>query len=192
MLVMTEAEYQTLARDRRFTDVRLEKTLNYPDGSPGFRFVWLHYAPDFDAQQAAVRESWHRLEQEDVTLGGEVVRVGHSAFDLGAIPALFDGNPATLVRTENANPAVVVVEFPHPRTIQGIRLTTGSMDIDLKVSITGPSGSQEWSRVYENLPWDPTVEMTWPAQPVDRIRLEVRRMDAQEPSHVHLRDLAFL
>ena len=192
LLVMTEPEYRTLAGDRRFTDVRLDRTLDYPDGSPGFRFVWLRYAPDFDAQQAAVRESWHRLQQEDVTLGGEVVRVGHSAFDLGAIQGLFDGNPATLVRTENANPAVIVVEFPHSRTIRGIRLTTGSMDLELKVSVTGPSGTREWTRVYENLPWDPTVEMTWPEEPVDRIRLEVRRMDAEEPDHVHLRDLAFL
>jgi hypothetical protein len=192
LLVMTEAEYQTLAGDRRFADVRLEKTLNYPDGSPGFRFVWLRYAPDFEEQQAAVRESWHKLRQEEMQLDGETVRVGHSAFDIGGIQGLFDGDPATLVRTENANPAVIVVQFPHPRPIRGIRLTTASMDFELGVSTTGPTGSKEWNRVYRDLAWNPTVELTWPVESVDQIRLEIRRMDVEEPDHVHVRDLKFL
>ena len=192
LLVMTEPEYRSLAGDRRFKDVRLDRTLNYPDGSPGFRFVWLQYAPDFEEQQAAVRASWHTLQQEEVLLGGEAVHVGHSAFDIGGIQGLFDGNPVTLVRTQYANPAVIVVEFPHSRPIRGIRLTTGSMDFELRVSTTGPAGTKEWTRAYRDLAWDPTVELTWPEEAVDRIRLEVRRLDASEPDHVHLRDLDFL
>ena len=191
MLVMNDVEYRTLSSDRRFVDVRLEETLNYPDGSPGFRFVWLRYAPDFEQQQAAIHESWHKLQGEVVRLGGETVHVEHSIFDGGKAEDLFDGNPATLVRTENANPAVLVVEFPHPRDIRGLRLTTGSMDFELKASLSGLAGPKEWTWVYKDLPSDPTVEVTFREERVDRIRLEIRDIHATEPAKVHVRELKF-
>ena len=193
LLVMTEEEYKTLPGDRRFVDARLEKTLNYPDGSPGFRFVWLRYAPDFEQQQAAVRESWHNLQEEDAQINGETVRVRHSVFDAGNVPALFDGNPESLVRTENANPAVVEVQFPHPRTIRGLALTTGSMEFEVRVVAWGPEGEKEWTHVYQNQLPDPTVKLALTGEPmVDRIRVEVRDIRTGEPAKIHLRELKFL
>lgn len=190
LAVMTETEYQAAAADPRFADLRLEKTLPYPDGRPGFRFVWVRYAPDFDAVLAREREAWRRLVEEDVEIGGETARVSHSVFDSGEARHLFDGDERSLVRTEKANPAVVVVEFGSPRPLRELRLTTGSMQMELTVEVSGPSGEESVSRVYKDLPLDPTVKVELPSiGPVSKVRIAVRDVNAGEPQPVHLREV---
>ena len=161
-LVMTEEEYRSAGADPRFTRLRVEETIPYPDGRPGFRVATLAYAPDFDAQLAAARETRHRLVSESVSVGGETLSVAHSAFDMGELEHLFDGDPAPLVRTEQANPAVLVVDFPAPRPWRGFRLTTGCLDFDLKVTVSGPAGETSASREFRNLPPDSEVEFLLP------------------------------
>ena len=105
LAVMIETEYQAASADRRFAPLSLEKTIAYPDGRPGFRFVWIRYSADFDAVLAREREAWRRLVAEDVEIAGETARVSHSIFDVGEGRHLFDGDERSLVRTEKANPA---------------------------------------------------------------------------------------
>ncbi len=191
LAIMTEAEYQSAAGDPRFSDLRVESTLAYPDGTPGFRFVWLRYADDFDAVLAREREGWHRLVDEEVEIAGENVRVSHSVFDVGGARHLFDGDERSLVRTEKANPAVVVVEFSRPRPLRQLALTTGSMEMELSVEVSGPSGEASLDRVFKNLPLDPTVELELPAigGPVSKVRISVRDINSAEPQPVHLREV---
>jgi hypothetical protein len=118
--------------------------------------------------------------------------VERSILDGGKAADLFDGNPASLIRTENANPAVIVVEFPHPRAMRGFRLTTGSMDFELKASVSGPDGTQDWTWNYQDLQPDPTVEVDFPQRRVDRVRLEIRDIHITEPAKIHVRELKFL
>ncbi len=190
--VMTESEYRSAAGDPRFADVRVETTLLFPDGLPGFRFVRLRYADDFDAVLARERESWHRLVEEEVSIGGEAVKVSHSVFDEGQYARhLFDGDDDSLVRTEEANPAVVLVEFPSPRPLRHLSLTTGSMDMEVTVEVAGPSGKASFARTYSGLPRDPTVEIDLPSVGGDvaSVRITVRDIHAEEPQNVHLREV---
>jgi hypothetical protein len=188
---MTEPEYQAAVGDPRFANLRLEETLPYPDGSPGFRFVWLAYAANFDALLAKEREGWRRLVEDEVEIGGEKARVSHSIFDVGEARHLFDGDDRTLVRTEKANPAVVVVEFARPRTLRQLSLTTGSMEMEVSVELSGPSGEASLARTYKNLPLDPTVDLDLPAigGPVAKLRIAVRDINSAEPQPVHLREV---
>ena len=191
LAVMTETEYQAALADPRFANLRLEKTLPYPDGSPGFRFVWLGYAANFDALLAQEREGWRRLVEDEVDIGGEKARVSHSIFDVGEARHLFDGDDRTLVRTEKANPAVVVVELARPRTLRRVSLTTGSMEMEVTVEVSGPSGEASVARTYKNLPLDPTVDLDLPAigGPVAKLRIAVRDINSAEPQPVHLREV---
>lgn len=192
LAVMTEDEYRSAAADGRFADLRVDKTLDYPDGRPGFRFVWLRYAPDFEAVLAREREGWHRLVEEEVVIGGEAAKVSHSVFGPGqAARHLFDGDDASLVRTEKANPAVVLVEFPRPRPIRHLSLTTGSMDMEITVDVAGPSGKASFARTYIGLPRDPTVEIDLPpiGGDVASLRIAVRDIHSEEPQSVHLREV---
>ena len=191
LAVMTEDEYAAAAADPRFAALRVEKTILYPDGRPGFRFVWVRYASDFDALLAAERASWHKLVEEEVEIGGETARVSHSVFDLGDGRHLFDGDDRSLVRTDRANPAVVVVEFSRPRPIRDLALTIGSMQCELTVAVSGPSGEASVTQTHRDLPRDPTVTVELPdiGGPVSRVRIEVRDINGGEPQHVHLREV---
>ena len=192
LLIMTDEEYQTLQGDGRFTDVRLEGTIPYPDGRPGFRLVWLQYAPDFDQQQAKIRESWHQLVNGKVTVGGESLAVAHSDVGVDDLSPLFDDNPASLVRGTHANPLVFVFEFPKARALRGVRLTLGSMDPEITVVTDGPDGEVTNSESYKGLPPDPTVELSFPARQVTKMRIEVKDPNAGEPTNVHVREVKFL
>ena len=191
LAVITEAEYQRAAGDPRFASLRVEKTIPYPDGRPGFRFVWVRYAPDFERIVAEERESWRRLVREEVDLGGGPLAVEHSVFDVGGAEHLFDGDEASLVRTEKANPAVVVLRFDPPRPLAEVSLTLGTMQCEIAVAVSGPSGEGSFVRTYRDLPADPTVAVPLPGigGPVSTLRISVRDVNAGEPQNVHLREI---
>ena len=191
LAVITEPEYQQAAGDPRFASVRLEKTIPYPDGRPGFRFVWLRYAPDFERVVAEEREGWRRLVREEIDLGRTPVVVEHSVFDAGGAEHLFDGDDASVVRTEKANPAVVVLRFEPPRPLDEVSLTLGSMQCEIAVEVSGPSGEGSFTRTYRDLPADPTVTVPLPGigGPVSTLRISVRDVNSAEPQHVHLREI---
>ncbi len=61
-----------------------------------------------------------RLDINAMLAGGEAT-VSHTTFDDGPVGDLFDGNPSTLVRTPNIDPAVVQLQFTEPQTLSGFR-----------------------------------------------------------------------
>jgi hypothetical protein len=191
LAVLTEGEYQQIANDPRFAPPRIEKTIPYPDGRPGFRFVWLSYAPDFERIVAEERERWRTLVAEEIETGGVRIRVEHSVFDIGTAAHLFDGSALSLVRTERANPAVVVLHFDPPRSLQELALTIGSMQSEITVECTGPGGSGSSTRTDRELPVDPTIVLPLPpiGGPVARLKISVRDLHGGEPQHVHLREI---
>jgi hypothetical protein len=191
LAVMTESEYQSVRGDPRFAQLRLEKTLPYPDGRPGFRFVWVTYAPDFEKVLTAEREAWRQLVLEDAEIEGASALVEHSAFDVGAARDLFDGDDRSLVRTTTANPAVLVLSFDPARPLRELILTIGTMDCEVLVDVSGPGGEASCGQTYRGLGPDPTVAIPLPAVggPISRLRISVRDVNSGEPDKLHLREV---
>jgi hypothetical protein len=191
LAVWTEPEYQLAAADPRFADLRIEKTIPFPDGRPGFQLVWVRYAPDFDRVLAEDRERWRRLVSGDAEIAGAKVAVAHSVFDIGRLKDLFDGDAKTLVRTESANPAVVVLNFDPPIPLREIALTLGTMYCEISVLASGPSGQATATETYRDFEPDPTRTVAVPpiGGPVSRLSISVRNLNSGEPGHIHLRDL---
>jgi len=193
LVVLTEPEYQKAASEPRLRVVRLERTIPYPDGTPGFRAVRLEYPPDFEKRLAQERAARHALVSGKAALAGRRLEVFHSKLDMGAIGNIFDGDPRTLVRTERVNPAVVEVVFPSPRELSGIRVTTGSMDLRLTARLFGPGDGElaAYTREFRGLAPDPTVWLPFQprAQGVAKLRIEVANILSGEFDHVHLREL---
>jgi len=191
LAVLTEEEYRQAVADPRFAPLRLEKTILFPDGRPGFRFVWVRYSPDFEEVLAAEREEWRRLVTEEVEIGGAKARVVHSVFDVGEAKHLFDGDDRSLVRTWKANPAIVVLDFDPSRPLRELALTLGSMQCEIAVEASGPSGRASFSQTYRDLPLDPTVTMALPSigGDVSNLRISIRDLNSGEPQHLHLREV---
>jgi hypothetical protein len=193
VFVMTPEEYRLMLADPRFARVRTERTLPYPDGSTGFYFVRLEYSPTADAIFAAEREARRQLLEQPVVIDGRTVQVRHSVFDIGEVADLFDGDEATLARTSGANPAVVEMTFSAPRAIESVRVTTGSLRLALTVRLYPMASRKPFvhSKRYLDLPLDATVAVQFrPRVLVRTLRLEVEDIDAGEPAHIHIRDIA--
>lgn len=134
------------------------------------------------------------IVQEKVDLGGEMVKIAHSKFDVGPTGNLFDNDPKTLVRTERANPAVIEMEFPAPRAMKGLSVTTASMEFGLTARVTSATNAKEkvYSKEFRSLPPEPTVQLDFDSGggPVRRLRLEITRLGGSD-GHIHIREIHF-
>ncbi|MGH9317869.1 MAG: hypothetical protein ACRD1P_12280 [Thermoanaerobaculia bacterium] len=196
LFVMTPQNYQSATRDPKFVVSRPERTVRYPDGRTGFYFVRMRYSDNARAVLAAEREARKRLVEETISLSGEAVRIHHSPLDMGALPALFDGQFNTLIRGLEANPFVMVMTFPTPRKIGKVTVTLGShrvIQLRFRVSPADGSAERAYDSVYRNPPPDPRLEFVFPDGPLltKEIRMEIGDLTEAETMHVHIRELSF-
>jgi len=85
----------------------------------------------------------------------------------------------------------VVLDFDPPRPLRELALTLGSMQCEIAVEASGPSGRASFSQTYRDLPLDPTVTMALPSigGDVSNLRISIRDLNSGEPQHLHLREV---
>ena len=192
LFVMTPDEYERTRRDPRFTDLRVEKTVPYPDGRPGFYFVRLRYSPQAASIFAAQARRLRRLVRETIMLDGQQVAVAHSRFDIGEIQDVFDGDTFTLARTLQANPSVVRLTFPRTRLLTAIAVTTATMLplVTVTVSPARTTKRLSYSKSLPRIHTDPTLTVSLRrAVRARSIEIRVRDVHAGVPAHVHIREI---
>ncbi len=193
LLVLTAEEYANLLTEEKVTDIRLEKVLKYPDGSDGFFFIRMNYAPNIDELLAAEKAARQQPVTAYVEMGDQLVEIEHSQIDLGKIEYIFDDDPFTLIRTFDINPFILNLTFAHPISLNGIAATTGSMDIVFTVHLYGNWGSEPISltMTYTDLADDPTVELAIPDGPKEVTRIEISILgQGLTDEKVHIRDIS--
>jgi hypothetical protein len=135
------------------------------------------------------------LVHDATAVEGQNVDIEHSAFDLGRVQDLFDSDKETFARTANANPAILTLSFSKPRSVRGIEVTTGTMNVALKCVLTFAGGGEKtFTHEYRNLPADPTVSLDFPgvsSLPVARLHVEIGNPDGGD-GHIHIRTLRLL
>ncbi|MEI7772272.1 MAG: antitoxin family protein [Chloroflexales bacterium] len=191
IFIMPPYEYDRALRDAKFIVGPPERIIPYPDGTPGFYVVRMRYVDNVDAIFAADRVARAQLVEDQVDIGGPVT-VAHSLLDIGAPANIFDGDPTTLMRGFEANPLIIELRFPHPRSIGGVTLTVASMDFTLRLIGTTTDGPQVIAeQSYTGLPPDPTVSLDLPSgvHNLSALRLEILQAGAGEVAHVHVREL---
>jgi hypothetical protein len=193
VMVMTEKEYLDAERDPKFDDIRITRTINYPDGTPGFRFVRLRYSAAADAIFAFEEEERRKPVIEPVDVGGETWLTSHSLFGAGRIQDLFDADTYTLARGYEANPLVVDLNFPTPRAYTGITFTIGTMDAEVTVRLyaDGAVEPKVYTQLYTNAGEDPTLQMEFPDAPpnITRVTFEILDKRALVPHMIHVREI---
>ncbi len=133
-----------------------------------------------------------------VTLDGGEVEIRHSPLDIGTLQDALDGNVATLMRGESANPFFIDLTFQEPRTFSGIALTLGSMaDVIFHATFVLEDGTFSDATVESTvLPPDPRVEIKLAdgAQTVTQVHIEIldRRPPPGEGFHTHIREIELL
>jgi hypothetical protein len=131
------------------------------------------------------------LVADHVTVDGQPLEVRHSKWDMGQSSDMFDADPKTLARTENANPAVVEIVFPTPRPLKGISATTATMDVGLTVTVQ-PRGAaaKTYTKEFRGLGPDPTFGLDFDtgSTPIESVRVEIRNLGGGD-GHIHIRTL---
>lgn len=192
LFIMLDGEYSQALGSPKFTDVRLEKTLPYPDGHAGFYFVHLRYSDQAEAIFAAEKLARQQPVTDQITLDGQRVLVRFSRLDDGKIQNAFDRDFYTFARVEEANPAFVELTFPQSRAVSGISLTTGSMNLSLTVKLYPPGSAEPviYSQSFARLPDDPTVKLDW-GRPVraEKLYIEIEGLGRGENFKIHIREI---
>lgn len=134
--VFTAEEYKQLTEEStKFEKVVVNQVLKYPNGAPGFYFVSFQYTPTAEAIINTESLARKLPVSETLVVNGENISLTYSPIAFGQIINLFDGKKETIVRGLEANPWEIKVNFPQPKTIGKIIVSTGKMR--LKVTISG-------------------------------------------------------
>jgi len=193
VFVLTEREVQGLHASVIIGEITIVKILPYPDGSNGLTFLRMGYSPEADAIFAALESERLLPRTSNVVIAGQRVEVEHPYLDLGAIHHIFDQDTYTLARVFDANPGVFNLTFSESIDLSGIRATTGSMDFILTISLksVGEEEPLTFSREFRNLPYDPTVEISFGGKltDIDQVVIEIESLTPGDPFKIHVREL---
>ena len=194
LFVMIPSEYQEMLLSGKFTNISIEKMLSYPDGKPGFYFVHLRYVDNIDQILAGEESARQILQQAALTIAGGSTRVSYSYLDMGPIDNLFDNDPGSLIRTMEANPLVVQIDFDQPQPIKGLIVRVGGVETNVKVVMQDAGGNQLLAdaQTVPEVPDPRDVSFDFnTTYNVSHLRLEVKNVIDGEPSHVHLWQVTF-
>jgi 4-amino-4-deoxy-L-arabinose transferase-like glycosyltransferase len=189
--VLIPAEFEEMSTSNKFTNIQVDKILNYPNGKPGFYFVRVQYAGDVEQILEDEIAARHQLQEGKVTIGSELVNVKYSYLDMGTIDNLFDGSKQTLVRTMEANPFTLDIDFSVSRPVSGIVVTVGAMEAEIKLRLTTNDGQiKEYQTVFRATPENLTTQIDFEEKwSVKNLHIEVRNMHAGEPANVHVSEI---
>ncbi len=195
VFVMIPEEFKRMQESGKFTNVNVDKTVEYPNGTPGFFFTHVSYVPNIQDIFKAESEARRILVEETTTLqDGSPVKVAYSNIDMGQLADIFDNNPGTLLRSREANPLKLVVTFASPRTIKGVTALVGGVPTRLTVNLTVNGQTQPVTFVQEveaaPNPRNISIDFGQSYQVV-QASLEVLSVKDSEPAHVHLWELTF-
>jgi len=193
LFVMLADEYQRASASQKFVMQPPERIMTYPDGQPGFYFVRMRYADNVDSVFAAERQARQALQEDTATLDGQQIIVRQSLIDAGQVADMFDGDDHTLMRGMEANPLVVELVLPSPRTLGSLGLTVSSMDFSFKVNTTPAHDTalRATTNEYRNLPDDPHVDLALPGGPqsVSKLRIEITNLNQGDVANIHVREI---
>lgn len=135
IFVMTPEDLLQTQKSNKFESPQIIKTIEYPDGRPGFFFVKVNYAHDITnifAEELRIRGE---PETEQLLINDQSIKITHSRFEEGFLANVFDGNENTFVRGWNGIPMIIQMEFPSKRKINSVTLNTGIIN-NFTITIT--------------------------------------------------------
>ncbi len=196
IFIMTPAEYAQAIDSPKFSTVKVEQVIPYPDGSPGFYIVKLAYSEGVDQIFATEKEARRQLIEAQVILDGETVLVRHSQIDMGAVQFAFDQDTFTLMRGLEANPFLLEIEFPSPRQVSSMRAEFGLVNIQVTAKLLSSSEGNPvvYEKAFLNTSGNAPVAMEFNKGPdtVTRIKFEFLNVQSGETANIHIRELELL
>jgi len=189
LFVMTADEYQMAQESGKFKEIEVEETLPYPNGAPGFYFVRMSYVDQIEQIMEKEQQERSALRSANISIDGELVEVKYSLLDMGEIEQIFDGDPHTLGRTFEANPAIIELVYPVSRTINGVSVIIGSTEAEINALLYPDLNSEPvlFAETFQGTVDQPEAvfDFNTPIR-IQKLRLEIRDLHQSEPGNVHM------
>jgi hypothetical protein len=192
VFIITQEEFTWLTRNPKFDQIEVLDSLEWPDGRTGFYFLRLAYAPDAEQIFEVELQERRQPEVSEIDLLGQRVNITFSRLDLGTIAHIFDGDNATPMRTLEANPLQISIEFSQPVDLQKLTAMVGSPATRLSATIVIDGSNNE-------LTFSETVSSSDQIRPisvdlgtiyqVSQLTVWIESINDPEPTHVHLWEL---
>jgi hypothetical protein len=151
------------------------------------------YIDQIDRIMEEERQERLVLRSAEIVIDGEPVVVSYSLLDMGEVGHIFDGDPHTLGRTFEANPAIIELVYPTPRTIHGVSVIIGSTEAEINAVLHPATNSApvEFVKTFQGSVERPEAvfDFTEPIR-VQTLRLEIRDLHQSEPGNVHIWEIA--
>jgi hypothetical protein len=195
VFVVMPGELEKVLTSDKFTDVRIEKSIEYPNSEPGFYFIRLRYVAEIDTILEAEREERRALRETTLDIHGQKVLVRYPVLDMGEIELIFDGNVSTLARSLEANPFVIELVFPEARPVSGVSMVLGSAYLQVQIGLTTPTDSTPiiFKTTFHGSVQEPDVLIgfgrTITAQ---QMRLEILAPGIAEPTNIHIWEISII
>ena len=188
LLAIPPMDLAPLADCHLFEPFQAVARIKLPDGAVGFLIGHLQWAPDAQAQIAALKEKQSALSPTECSIGGQPVTVLHPPFEIGSVEELFDGKPHTTPRCFRAIPMVIELRFPKPRALAAVNIFHRERT-EFYQHVRAYAGdkevvAQDDHGFREQL--DPVTRIPLGGQAVDRVRIEVQEGPEE---WVHLREI---
>jgi len=190
VFILIPEELERAKTSGKFKTIEIYKTLDYPNGQPGFYFLHLAYADNIDeifAEEKAARTALSETTLYDPQ--GHKLLVSYPTLDMGNIENLFDGDGNTLVRTLESNPMQLVIKPAGELTVKRIIIHIGgtATTIDVVVTPADGSGTIRIKKILEDSSDFRSVEIDL-AQPVKAGTIELTILNTNDVdfAHVHV------
>ena len=192
VFVFTARGYDKARADPRLVVDEPTMVIPYPDGRPGFVFFRTAYSDEAPVIREAEQAERRTLVESTVTINDSEVKLRHSKIDIGHISSAFDGDPETLARTLDADPATLSILFPAPQPVSGVRIQLWTKRYDVDLVVTGVDGGvSETAAEISTEQSHEVTEISLPNQvPAAReVLITVRKFD---DFHIHLQEIEIL
>lgn len=195
VFVMIPEEMKSMQESQKFTNVKTQKVIDYPDGEPGFYFTTLEYVPDIENVFSDELAARRYLNSETLLLtDGREVEVDYSTLDMGEIKHVFDGDSSTLARTWESNPFRIIVHFSEPMPMEQLILKIGGEATRIEADIWQADAMEPIQLTHEvpesadprftKLDLPSLTDVAW-------LEIRVKNLNNSEPAHVHLWEIQF-
>lgn len=198
VFVITPEDYKQVFESPKFSNLRLEKIVPYPDGTPGFYFIRLQYSENINEILAADAAARRVLQESYLTVSGDQVKLRYSKLDGEiqdtSIASIFDGNPLTFAKTAEANPFVVEITYPSPHVINGFSIIIGSANVTISLTGYAHEGVEALTYTFKGQGSIRNPELTFALpEPLttQTLYIEVLDVNHKEPAIVHIWEITF-
>jgi len=192
VFIITPDENNWVVQNHKFDQIELLDSLEWPDGQTGFTFLRVAYSEQAEQIFEVELQQRRQPEVSEFDLLGQSVSITYSRLDLGTIAHIFDNNTATPMRTFEANPLEIIMEFSQPTELQKVTAMVGSPATRLSVAITLAGSGQV-------LTFTQTVSSSEQIRPISvdfgsiyqisNLTVSIESINEPEPTHVHLWEL---